>query len=212
MMPLMILASLALAQASSLSEPVSADCTAVGDVQDGRILSLDLRCPDDVIDAVQLQHYASRVAAQMAMPIDINALAPVDVRGEVEFEYRDGAWILPAPSAFLTSPPRYPARAAERNLDGRCDVRLTALSDGRSSAVETLCQAFRGGSGRPARSRPGFERTAIEALNRWRWFVPLDENARCSTTGFDYSVGASDSEKPWLGVPLEGAPTCSEPA
>ena len=187
-------------------EPVTANCIPVGEVESGQVLSLDLRCPGDVPDAVSLQTYASNVAEQMAMPVDLS-VPYTNVAEEVLFVFREGAWTLPEPVPFTRTPPIYPRRAAIGSREGKCDMRAMISDVGRAEDVAVACTAYRT-SGRPTSRGEMFEETAAAALRSWRYFAPLDRNSRCITTALTFTLGHGEGDPDWGDQPVEGAPVC----
>lgn len=78
-------------------------------------------------------------------------------------------------------PPNYPPRAAERGIEGRCEVTFDVTPDGNPTNVRIL-----------SCSNSVFERETIRAVERWRYEPRLQDGVaqwrRGVVTHFDYNL------------------------
>jgi hypothetical protein len=190
-----------------VQEALTAVCQVATVIRGRQIREVSLQCPDDVVEAAQLQHYADAVSAQVAMPVRLTAL---NHRETLRFVFMEGGWVLNGPQSFYLNSPRYPSSAASRNLDGRCDLTLNIASDGAARIREIVCQGFRI-SGQVV-SELGFRREARRTISQGRWFMPLGVETTCITTNFHSyieDIGRPGLiQRPWLLTELPDAPVC----
>ncbi|WP_421860915.1 hypothetical protein [Oceanicaulis sp.] len=212
-MALLTLLSIAiLAQASA--EPLqTAICNPVGNVEGGVIENFNLRCPTDARDAAELQSYASAVAARTVSPVPLPQRDPsISVNEEIIFHLTEEGWRLPEPTWLIQTLARYPGRAAERGLEGRCNMRLELSPTGLPVQIDTRCQAYRRNDS-PRSGGSVFEGNAIAASGNSVWLLPLELETACITSEHDFmlSNGRNDDiHRDWHEHPVEGAPTCPD--
>ena len=212
-MALLTLLSLALLGQPSAEPLQTAICNPVGNVEGGVIENFNLMCPADAPDAAELQSYASAVAARTVSPVPLpRGQASVSFNEEITFHLTAEGWRLPEPTWLIQTPAQYPARAAERGLEGRCNMRLELSPTGLPVQIDTRCQAFR--RNESPRSGGGvFEDNAIAASGNSVWLLPLELETACRTSVNDFTLrrGRNDDfERGWLNGPVDGAPTCPE--
>lgn len=212
-MALLTLLSIAiLAQASA--EPLqTAICNPVGNVEDGVIENFNLMCPTDAPNALELQTYASAVAARTVSPVPLPRREPsISVNEEITFHLTEEGWRLPEPTWLIQTLAQYPGRAAERGLEGRCNMRLELSPTGLPLQIDTQCQAFRPNDS-PRRGGSAFEDDAIAASGNSVWLLPLELETACITSEHDFmlSNGRNDDlHRDWHEYPVDGAPTCPD--
>ena len=209
----MITLWLALSLWSQAPEPVleTADCQPAGSVEGRVIRDFNLVCPTNVPAAIELQAYASAVAARTVSPVPLPRRAPgVSFNEEITFHLTEEGWRLLEPDWLLQTPASYPDNAVQRGLEARCDMRLQLASTGVPVQIDSQCQAF-GHNERPRSGGNVFEENAIEASEKSVWLLPAELDTACITSKHDFilSHGRNDDfERSWDAGPVDGAPTC----
>jgi hypothetical protein len=210
LLTLLSIATLAQAPAEPLQTAI---CNPVGNVEGGVIENFNLMCPTDARDAAELQSYASAVAARTVSPVPLPQRDPsISVNEEIIFHLTGEGWRLTEPTWLIQTLARYPGRAAERGLEGRCNMRLELSPTGLPVQIDTRCQAYRRNDS-PRSGGSVFEGNAIAASGNSVWLLPLELETACITSEHDFmlSNGRNDDfERGWHEHPVDGAPTCPD--
>ncbi len=193
----------------TMTNPADTATCLTQSVTDGRYVSAQrVLCPEDVTDAEALQRLADQLVSRIEYPVRVRRDQYATLDREVEFVREEGiGWHLSAPIAVIAIVPQYPRASAMRNVEGRCDVRLTAYADGTASDVVFRCDGYRRGELRRRGNRLGdtVERDIVSS----RWLIPLGLEQACAESFYTFALDQGSHSRDFLEVPVEDAPTCA---
>lgn len=125
-----------------------------GEMRTALLITADLE-----IDNRQLAYAENLLSTAIELDADVDEVAAVRAALESALIEEESNRVVPVSDLVVvkTTPPRYPSRAAERNISGWVDVYFTVTADGNTENIEVSA----------SEPETTFDRAAMKAVDQW---------------------------------------------
>ena len=184
----------------------------------GQNWSAEIKCPDDINGAEELQAVANQILQPGRIQIEYFFESVGDAPGlilldppekDLGFIQIGGSWDLETVETVHQAPPRYPRSASRVGVAGHCYGTVFLRANGRRANDSWVCHT--NDPSKRNRYNRNFAYASREAVRDSYWLVPIREDSPCIQYDFIYNFQRQDgSQSTAPNFPEGDIPHCPE--